>query len=166
MDIMLQQGVNEPVQSKRSSFFVIVLKPDGSWWICIDYFRLITITIWDTYHIPWVDDCVDSLSEKTWISTIEANLGYCQVPISEENRDKTTFICQSGTYRFRRIPFGLSNTLATFKRMLDILLSVLNCRTYLIYLDDDIVFSRLFNDHLKDLGMVLSTLCEVRVSLI
>lgn len=60
---------------------------------------------------------------------------------------------------------GLMNTLTTFQRTLDILLSKFDWRTCLVYLDDVILFSKSIDAHLQDVYMVLSTLRAAGVSL-
>jgi len=66
-----------------------------------------SITIPDTYPLPRMDDCIDSLAGAKVFSTLGAIWGYWQVPIAEEDRDKTTFTSHLGTYRYLRMPFGL-----------------------------------------------------------
>lgn len=75
------------------------------------------------------------------------------------------FTCQSGRYRFRRIPFGLTNAPATFHRTLNTLLSGLKWRIFLISLDDLIEIFKSFDAYLKDVNMVLSMLRIAVVSL-
>ncbi len=90
---------------------------------CVDYRKLNAITISDTYPIPCMDECIDSLGSAKIFSTLDCNSGYWQIPIAEKDRDKTAFVCHSGLYCFRRMPFGLTNAPAPFLPTLDILLS-------------------------------------------
>ncbi len=107
---------------------------------CVDYRKLNAITVRDTYPIPHMDECIDSLGSAKMFSTFDCNSGYCQIPIAEKDWDKTAFVRHSGLYRFRRMPLGLTNTLATFHRALDTLLSTYKWKTCLVYLDDVIIF--------------------------
>jgi len=56
--------------------------------------------------------------------------------VANEDRDKTTFVCHEGAYRYIRLPFGLSNAPATFQRAIDMILGGLKWKSCLVYLDD------------------------------
>ena len=68
--------------------------------------------------------------------------------MDEESADKTTFITREGTFRFRVMPFGLTETPATFQRLMDLVMSSLNLEVCLLYLDDIVVFSADVPSHL------------------
>ena len=119
----------------------------------------------DTYPIPRMDECLDSLGESKVFSTLYCKSGYWQIPVAEEDRPKTTFTCHAGTYQFNRMPFGLMNAPVTFQRMLDILLSGYRWKSYLIYLDDIIIFSKDYDTHLKDVDVILRALQQEGLSL-
>ena len=120
---MLDLKVIEPSSTEWVSAIVLAPKPDGSWRFCVDYCRLNDITVKDSYPLPRMDECLDSLGEAKYFTTLDANNGYWQIPVAEEDQDKTTFTCHAGTYRFLRMPFGLCNAPATFQRAMDILLA-------------------------------------------
>lgn len=63
VDTMLQQDVIEPASSEWASPVVIVPKSDGSWRFCVDYRKLNSITVKDSYPLPRMDECIDSLSD-------------------------------------------------------------------------------------------------------
>ncbi|GFW74339.1 retrovirus-related Pol polyprotein from transposon 17.6 [Trichonephila clavipes] len=86
--------------------------------------------------------------------------GYWQIEIDEADREKTAFITPEGLYEFKVMPFGLCNAPATFERMMDNLLRHFKWTMCLCYLDDIIVFSETFEDHLIRLRLVLKCLQE------
>lgn len=106
--------------------------------------------------MPRIDDALDTLQGSTYFSTLDLRCGYWQIPIYEEDRKKTAFITPDGLYEFKVMPFGLSNTPATFKRMIDSVLRDVKWTTCLCYLDDIIVFSSSFEQHLQCLAQVFS----------
>ncbi|GFT99646.1 retrovirus-related Pol polyprotein from transposon opus [Trichonephila clavipes] len=91
--------------------------------------------------------------------------GYWQIEIDEADREKTAFITPEGLYEFKVMPFGLCNAPATFERMMDNLLRHFKWTMCLCYLDDIIVFSETFEDHLIRLRLVLNCLQEADLKL-
>jgi hypothetical protein len=88
---MLTEGVIEPANSEWAIPVVLVLKPDGSMRFCVDYRRLNALTIRDTYLLPRMDECIDSLGDAQLFSTLDSNSRYWQIPDEPKDRDKTTF---------------------------------------------------------------------------
>ena len=162
---MLKAGVIEPATSEWASPVVLVPKKDSSLRFCIDYRRLNANTIADAYPLPRMDGCLDSLGDAAVFSTFDCNSGYWQIPVATEDRDKTTFITHTGTFRHVRMPFRLRNAPATFQRALDIILSGLRWQTCPIYLDDVIIFSKDTNEHVAHVDEVLTLLRSAGVSL-
>ena len=161
----LRAGVIEPAQSAWASPVVIVPKPDGTPRFCVDYRRLNAVTVRDSYPLPRMDDCIDSLGEAVVFTTLDANCGYWQLPIREADQELTTFTCHRGTFKYVRMPFGLSNAPATFQRVLDIVLSRYRWQTCLVYLDDVIIFSKNRDEHIQHVREVLTSLRDAGVSL-
>ena len=120
---MLKAGVIEPASTEWASPVVLVPKPDGFMRFCVDYRKVNAMTTRDTYPLPRMDECIDSLGDARIFSTLDCNCGYWQIPMKPDARDKTTFTCHEGTYRSTRMPFGLRNATATFQRTVDIVLS-------------------------------------------
>jgi hypothetical protein len=63
-------------------------------------------------------------------------------------------------YRFARMSFGLVNAPDTFQRSMDNILSEARWESVIVYLDDGILFSRTFEDHVRHLEVVLRKLGE------
>lgn len=165
VDRMLRAGVIEPAQSAWASPVALVPKQDGSLRFCVDYRRLNSVTVKYSYPLPRMEECLDSLGEATVFTTLDCNSGYWQIPVAAEDRDKTTFSCHAGTYRYKRMPFGLATAPATFQRTLDMVLSKFNWRTCLVYLDDVIIFSEDVESHFVHVDRILSALQHAGVSL-
>ena len=158
VDNFLQQGVIEPATNPGASNIVLVRKKDNSYRCCIDYRGLNNVTVKDRYPLPRVDSCLEAMTGASWFSSIDLRASYHQVSIWPPDRDKTSFICQRGLYRYRMMPFGLCNAGATFQRLMDIVLAVLHMDVCLVYLDDIVVFSKTPAEHLERLNAVFQRL--------
>lgn len=162
---MLKEKVIRPSHSPWASPVVLAPKGDGSLRFCVDYRRLNAVTKRDSYPLPRMDDCIDSLGEARYFTTLDANSGYWQLPMREKDIPKTAFVTHSGLYEYLRMPFGLKNAPASFQRALDIILSGHNWKTCLVYIDDIIVFSKDAESHIQDVETILTALQQAGVSL-
>ena len=82
-------------------------------------------------------------------------LGYYQLEVAEEDRDKTAFVTKYGLFSFRRMPFGLCNAPATFSRSIPLVLRGLSWKSVIAILDDVVVLGRDFDSHMLNLSDVL-----------
>ena len=80
---------------------------------------------------------------------------YHVIQIEEGSRDCTAFISPFGTFRYIRIPFGLSNAGSVYSQMLDLALAHLPIKYWLSYLDDILVYSMDTWDHMKHLKSIV-----------
>jgi len=158
VDNMLKQGTIEPASSPWASNVVLVKKKDGSFRCCIDYRQLNSVTTKDVYPLPRTDDCLDAMASATVFSTFDLRSSYHQIQVAPQDREKTTFICPRGMYKYRAMPFGLCNAGSTFQRLMDVVMSGLHLDVCLVYLDDIILFSKTVDEHLERLVRVLDRL--------
>ncbi|XP_062420887.1 uncharacterized protein K02A2.6-like [Pungitius pungitius] len=157
---LLRKGVIQESSSSYASPIVLVRKSDGSLRLCVDYRRLNLKTRRDAFPLPRIDETLDALSGAKSFSTIDLASGYHQVAVHEKDRNKTAFTTPFGLYEYLRMPFGLCNAPATFQRLMQTTMSDLVLQIVLIYLDDFLVFSSTFQDHLVRLETVFKRLRE------
>ena len=162
---MLQQGIIEPSSSPWSSPVVLVKKKDGSTRFCVDYRKLNAVTIKDSYPLPRIDDAIDALSGSMYFTTLDLQSGYHQVAMHPSSKSKTTFISHAGLYEYNVMSFGLTNAPPTFQRLMSRVLSGLEWKICLIYIDDIIVFSTDFDTHLHRLSKVFARLRDAHLKL-
>ncbi|XP_076440974.1 uncharacterized protein LOC143280226 [Babylonia areolata] len=148
---MLNAGVIQESVSEWASAPVLIRKKDGSVRWCIDYRALNEVTVKDTFPLPLVEDCLDTLAGHTWFSKLDANSAYWQVRIKESDRKKTAFLTKFGLFEHVRMGFGLTNAPATFSRAVNLILRGLTWKTVLAFLDDILVLGKNFQDHLTNL---------------
>lgn len=158
IDKMLEDDVIEECESAYAAPVVLVPKKDGKFRVCVDYRRLNSVTIPDRYPLPRIDDLLDAAKPKMCMSTMDLRSGYWQVAVKVDDRDKTGFITPFGIYRFKRMPFGMRNSPATFQRLMDRFKAGLREITVLAYLDDLIIISSNFDEHIEHLSAVVERL--------
>ena len=156
---MMDAGAIRDSESPYSSNVVIVRKKDGSIRFCVDFRKLNNRTIKDAYAIPRIEDSLHLLAGTKYFSKLDLRSGYWQVEVAEEDKCKTAFqVGTLGFYEFNRMPFGLCNAPATFQRLMERSMGDMNLRDCLIYLDDIVVFSSTFEEHLERLEAVFQRL--------
>jgi len=160
-------GCIEPSTSPYASGLVLVRKKDGTLRVCVDYRQVNKDTVPDRYPMPRVDELVDAIGRRKgkYFTTLDLMKGYHQVKMEEQSKPKTAFTCHLGLYQYRRMPFGLTNAPATFQRLMNKLFSGKEWEPVFVYLDDILVVSASFEDHLRDVGLVLDRLKEAGLHL-
>ncbi len=158
IDEMLEHDIIRPSTSPYRSPVVMVKKKTGDLRFCIDYRRLNSQTVKDRYPIPRIDDTLDYLHGARYFSTIDLFSGYWQIEIDEKDKFKTAFTSEFGHFEFNRMPFGLCNAPGTFQRLMESILYELIGNFVLVYIDDIIIYSKTWEEHLRHLDEIFSLL--------
>ena len=156
---MLENEVIKHSNSPWASPIVLVRKKDGTWRFCVDFRKLNDATIKDAYPLPQVSDLIDTLSGHHYFTTLDLASGYWQVPVEKSSQEKTTFVVPGGGhYEFLRLPFGLTNAVPTFQRLMATVLEGLRPSKCLVYIDDILIIGKTFEQHLNHLIEVLQAI--------
>uniref|UniRef100_A0A671TSD1 ribonuclease H n=1 Tax=Sparus aurata TaxID=8175 RepID=A0A671TSD1_SPAAU len=157
LQAMLETGVIEESNSDWCCPIVLVRKSDGSIRFCVDYRRVNEVSKFDAYPMPRVDELLDRLGTARFYTTLDLTKGYWQIPLSLESREKTAFFTPYGLYQFVTLPFGLFGSPATFQRLMDRVLRPHSAYAA-AYLDDVIIHSEAWEQHVRQVGAVLEAL--------
>jgi hypothetical protein len=144
---------------------VIVPRKDGKWQVCINYRELNKETLKDYFPLSFIDQVLDTLVGKKYISFLDGFSGYNQIQIAPEDQDKTTFTLPWGTYIYKVLPFGLCNTPTTFQRAILISFSDLLHDCMEVYVDDFTTFSNYFDEALTNIKKLLKRCRESYLTL-
>uniref|UniRef100_A0A1Y1L0V4 RNA-directed DNA polymerase n=1 Tax=Photinus pyralis TaxID=7054 RepID=A0A1Y1L0V4_PHOPY len=155
LDALLKDNIVEPSCSPWSSPIILVKKKDNSYRFCVDFRKINKVTVKDAYPIPQVSATLDKLKNAKYLSTIDIKSAFYQIPLEEDSKQFTAFtIPNRGLFQFKRLPFGLSNSPATWQRCIDKVISN-DLEPYVfVYLDDIVVVTQDFDKHLSTLKEV------------
>lgn len=128
---------------------------------CSDYRKLNALTKSEAAPLPKIVDSLREFGAATVFSSIDLKSGYWQIPMDEASKRVTTFATPDGTtYQYRVMPFGLKNAPATFQKLMARVLAGHLGRFTHVYLDDIIVFSKDYTEHLGHLRLIFERLHE------
>lgn len=150
--------------SEWASPIVHVKKKDGSRRLCVDFKKVNKVTKADPYPMPQIESMIDELADAKYISTLDLTKGYWQVPVDPASRNRTAFILPFGKFEFTVMPFGLAGAPAVFQRLMDSLFQDLSGRVA-AYMDDIVVYSTSWDDHLLHVNEALTRLKNVGLTL-
>lgn len=163
---MLELDIIERSNSSWSSPVILVPKKEGGYRFCVDFRKLNSVTKKDAYPIPYVSSILDRLKGARYLSSIDIKSAYWQVPMKESSREFTAFtIPGRGLYHFKRMPFGLCNAPAVWQRLMDKVIGADLEPFAFVYLDDVIILSSTFEQHLELLEKIFRRLYDAGLTI-
>ncbi|CAC5403419.1 Retrovirus-related Pol polyprotein from transposon gypsy,Retrovirus-related Pol polyprotein from transposon 297,Retrovirus-related Pol polyprotein from transposon 17.6 [Mytilus coruscus] len=167
LDEMERHGIIEESTSPFHSPVVLVKKQNGAFRFCVDFRVLNKITEPLSFGIPHMSDILDTLADAKpeLYSTIDLRSGFWQVPLDPATKYKSAFITHKGVYEFNRLAIGMMNSPMTFQCLMTKVLKNLNFKIALVYIDDVLIFSKNFEEHLQHLNLVFTNLRSANLKL-
>ena len=127
------------------------------------------VTRLNSYPLPRIDDLLDQLDQARYFTTLDLISGYWQIRVHKDSVPKTAFITPQGLYKFRVMPFVLTNAPSTFQRLMQQLLTGLNPSQgnafVSVYINNVLIYSQTMEDHLIHLQVVLQRLASAGLKL-
>lgn len=155
---LLELDVIEPSHSQWSSPIVPVRKKNGDLRMCIDYRKVNSVTKQDRFPMPNLTDSIYAACNMKYFTSLDLIKGYYQVPIEENSRPYTAFSTTHNHYQFKRLSFGLRNSGLAFQRTMQDILKGIGDNNVIVYIDDILIMTNTFEEHLQLVGQVLTTL--------
>lgn len=166
VDKMMEWKVIEKCESPWLSPVLITPKKDGDWRFCVDSRKLNSVTRRDAYSLPLMNEILDHLKNAKYLSSIDIAKAFWEVPLNPGDKEKTAFYVPGrGMYRFVVMPFGLTNAPATQQRLMDALFTPEFEYKVFCYLDDIIIVSSTFEEHISLLLKVLEKLTNAKLTI-
>ena len=156
-------GIIRQSKSPWSSPVITVPKPDGSRRLCIDYRRLNALTVIQHFPMSRILDILDRLHDARIFSSWDLKSGYYQILMDQDSIPKTAFSTQDQHWEFLRAPFGLRNMPSDFSRIISHILA--DMPYVQIYLDDFLINSKSFEEHMSHLESVAARLEQFNLKL-
>jgi hypothetical protein len=155
---LLEKGFIHPSLSLWGAPVIFVLKNDGTQRLCVDYRTLNEVTVKNKYPLPRIDNLFDQLHGACVFTKIDLQSGYHQLKVRECDILKTAFILRYGLYEFTVMSFGLTNALAYFIYMMNMVFIEYLDKFVMVFIDDILVYSRSEEEHEGHLHLVLQKL--------
>lgn len=166
VDELLEKGLIRESESPWSSPILLVEKKNKDFRLCVDYRLVNKSVVPNSYPLPRMREIFSQLKDANYISSLDLEAGYHQIPMHEDSIECTAFtVPGKGLYEFCVMPFGLCNAPASFQSAMD---NVLRCalgKFVFVYLDDIIIFSKTFGEHMMHLKKVFKLLRKANLKI-
>jgi transposase InsO family protein len=164
---LLQAGViTQSTAPNFTSPILFVKKKDGGHRLCVDYRALNERTVKNHQMLPTIPDVANVLAHRRYFSALDLASGFWQIEMDQASRELTTFVTPIGVFKWNRMPFGLSGAPATFQRLMNAVLADFVAKNEaLVYIDDILLTSTTFVEHLSLLRRVFRRLKEAGLKL-
>ena len=158
LDELLEKEFIRPSKSPWGAPIIFMTKKDNTLRMCVDYRALNKLTVKNSYPLPRIDEMFDQLKGAKYFTKIDLRSGYHQIRLSEESIPMTAFRTRYGHFEYLVLPFGLTNAPATFMTVMNEIFKDYLDVFVIIYIDDILVYSKTWKDHLQHVKKILEIL--------
>ena len=165
LDENLAKGFIRTSSSSAGAPILFVKKKDGSLRLCVDYRDLNEKTIKNRYPLPLIQETLMQLSKAKWYTKLDIRGAYNLIRMKEGDEWKTAFRTRYGLFESLVMPFGLTNAPATFQAYINETLAEYLDRFCSAFLDDTIIYSETYEEHVTHVRQVLAKLAAAGLHL-
>ena len=151
LDRLVKLGVLERTnESEWGSPTFIIPKKDGTVRFISDFRRLNQKIKRKPYPLPRISDTLQQLESFRYATSLDINMGYYHIRLSERSSDMCTIITEFGKYKYKRLPMGVSCSPDIFQAKIYELLG--DIQGTKAYIDDILAINKgTFSEHLEQL---------------
>ena len=160
VDDMMKKGLIRPSTSPVGAPILFARKKDGSLRLCVDYRRLNDLTVKNVYPLPLIHELLDRMAGSSIFSKLDLKDAYWLIRIKKGDEWKTAFRTRYGLFEYLVMPFGLSNAPGAFQSYVNKLFSDMLDLFVCIYLDDFMIFSKSYKEHVQHVSKVLQRMID------
>ncbi|GJR21898.1 reverse transcriptase domain-containing protein [Tanacetum coccineum] len=162
----IKAGIVRPVRYPTwISNPVLVKKVDGTWRMCIHFKNVNSACPKDYYPLPEINLKIEAVMRFPFKCFLDAYKGYHQIQMAKEDKEKTAFYTDQGTYCYNKMPFVLKNTRATYQRLVDSAFQAQLGRNLEAYVDDMVIKSKTKQEMIMDIAETFNNLRKVNMKL-
>ncbi|KAG0926854.1 hypothetical protein G6F57_014728 [Rhizopus arrhizus] len=133
--------------------------------LCLNYKPINAVTVDKGYPIPNISFLFTLLDKAKYFSVFDCLKDFWQLRLDEDSRDYTGFATTFGQFRWTRLPKGLKGSPSTWQAAMESIFYYALFKFFLIYIDDGLVFSSTFEEHLEHLDVILTKAAKANLSL-
>ena len=152
------EAIKEVFYSEWLANTVVVKKNSGKWQVCVDFMDLNKACLKNPFPLPRIDQLVDATAGHPRMSFLDVFQGYHQIPLVQNDQEKTYFVTPIENYYYKVMPFGLKNAGSTYQRMMTRMFEPQLGKNIEVYIDDMVVTSKVESKHINDLRAIFEIL--------
>jgi hypothetical protein len=156
----LHKGFIVPSNAPFASPILMAKKADGGLRFCVDFRKLNSVTKKDLYPLPLIDEMMQRVRGAKYFTKLDIRQGFHRIRMDPDSEDLTTFRSRYGSYKYKVMPFGVTNGPASFQRFMNSVLTGILDVFVTAFVDDILIYSETLEEHEKHVKEVLKRLRE------
>jgi len=132
----------------------LVPKTGGVYRAVVDFRMLNKRISIESVPLPDVHSAFHWFAKAKYFTTLDLNQAYHQIPWAKASKPLTAFCTDWNLYQYTRVPFGLATGTQVLSRLLDRVFQDIKFEFIYHYLDDVVIYSESFEEHLEHIRLV------------